>query len=506
MESKKPTLLIILDGFGQQKDSSYNAISQAPMPNLRDWFAHYPHTLLQASGKAVGLPAGYTGNSEVGHMALGTGRIIEQPITVIHDALMNKSFFKNPILEKNLNKLAKTGAALHIMGLLSDGGVHSDLQDLYAFLDAAHQHGIKYVFIHAFLDGRDTPIKSASRYLEQLDNALTMFEYGSIGSIHGRFYAMDRDRNWDRTEKSYRILTENQDTPHLWENVLESQYAQGITDEFIIPTQLDPTSTIQTGDGVIFFNVRPDRARQLTAAFIDPTFNHFPTKKIALSFFITPIQYAPDLPSQVMFPSQPILHTLKDEVAAAKKTIFSIAETEKYAHVTYFFNGRREESVEGETRMLIPSIKSKDYVHNPEMSARAITDAVLKSVHDDPKDFYLINYANADMVGHSGNLPATIKALEYLDGELKRLYDIVIQKMDGTIYITSDHGKAEEMYDVKLKQPKTAHTTNPVPFIMIKRGIDKNLQLPMHGLSDCAPFILKNMGISVPQEMKGSFL
>jgi 2,3-bisphosphoglycerate-independent phosphoglycerate mutase len=344
-------------------------------------------------------------------------------MVTIHGSIAVKSFFKNELLVSNLKKIAAQKSALHIMGLLSDAGVHSDIEHLYAFLDAAHQHKVKYVYIHAFLDGRDTPPKSAATYLELLENAIVAFGYGALGSIHGRFYAMDRDNNWDRTQKCYRVLTTPSDEmPTPWQDVLEQQYAQGLTDEFIIPTQIDPTSTIQAGDGVIFFNIRPDRARQLTSCFVETPFNHFPMTHIPLTSFITPVTYSNTLNTTVLFPSKLIHPTLKEVISDAGKSIFSIAETEKYAHVTYFFGGGAEQPFPHETRVLIPSIKARTYVENPQMSAAKITDAVLASLQNNPCDFYLINYANADMVGHSGNLPATIKAVECVDHELGRLY------------------------------------------------------------------------------------
>ncbi len=499
---KHPTALIILDGFGYRKEKEYNAIAQAQTPHLDGWFAHYPHTLLNASGTAVGLPDAVIGNSEVGHITIGTGRIIEQPITILNNAIADRSFFKNPTLVHALTTLRKTGNALHIMGLLSDGNVHSEARNLYAFIDAAHQHGIKYLYIHPFLDGRDAPPKSARTYLDQLDNALTAFEYGSIGSIHGRFYAMDRDNHWDRTQKSYNVLTENQDyPPRPWQDVLESQYAQGITDEFIVPTQIDPTSTIQKGDGVIFFNVRPDRARQITACFVDPHFNHFPVKKLNLTCFVTPVDFGNNLKTNGMYPHTSAKNTLKDVLAHNGKTIFSIAETEKYAHVTYFFNDGREEAERHETRVIIPSLPTQNYLDNPQMSAPQITHAVLESLTTNPGDFYLINYANADMVGHSGDLQATIRAVECLDEQLSKLYEVIVKKMHGTMYITADHGNAEDKYDPISKQPRTAHTANPVPFLMIQDGLQPDTKLPLTQLSDVAPWILENMGLSVPEDM-----
>lgn len=502
-----PTMLVILDGFGYRQATQYNAIAHAKTPHIQRWLSEYPHAYLSAAGASVGLLPSMIGNSEVGHMTIGAGRIIKQPVSIMHNTIVDKSFFKNAILTGHLQQLKKQDGVLHIMGLLSDAGVHSDLEQLYAYLDAAHQHKIPYVYIHPFLDGRDSPPKSAANYLEQLQDALTHWQYGSIGSIHGRFFAMDRDQNWQRMEKSYRVLTglNPNNNPRPWQDVLEQYYAQGITDEFIPPTQIDPTSSIRDGDGIIFINFREDRARQLTAAFVDPTFNHFPTKKVKLCFFMTPIDYSAGLKTTVLFPTVPIYNTLKDVLAAHHKTIFSIAETEKYAHVTYFFTGGREEAVAGETRVLIPSLKAGyNYANHPYMSAPQITDAVIASLATNPCDFYLINYANADMVAHSGNFDATVKAITCLDEQLARLYTMVIEEMDGTLYITGDHGNAEDMYDQLTRQPKTAHTKNPVPFIMIRKGLEQSeqRQLPLKQLADIAPFILAKMKLPTPAAMQ----
>jgi 2,3-bisphosphoglycerate-independent phosphoglycerate mutase len=503
MKQITPTALVILDGFGYSPDQKNNAIYQADTPHLDAWYQTYPHTLLKASGRAVGLLDEYIGNSEVGHLTIGSGRIIEQPITTIHNAIKDKSFFDNRTLTTCLERVHKTGSALHIMGLLSDTGIHSHIEHLYALLDAANQHGVRHVFIHAFLDGRDTSPKSAAVYLEPLDAALSSFEYGSIASLHGRFYAMDRDNHWDRIERSYRVLAYGDNcVMRPWQEVIEHQYQQNITDEFIIPTQIDPTSTIENGDGIIFFNVREDRARELTASFIDPHFDHFKTKKISLSCFITPISYNSQLQTDILFDQQPIPHTLTQTLSEHNKTIFSIAETEKYAHISYFFSGKKEEPVAGETRILIPSVLAKDYTHHPCMSAPLITNAVCDSLKNDPRDFYLINYANADMVGHSGDFNATVKAIECLDTQLQRLYEIVVVSMNGTLYITADHGKAEQMVDERTHQPHTAHTNNHVPFIMLKQPIPKpDILRCVHELADIAPFILKQMNVPVPHEM-----
>lgn len=493
----KPVALVILDGFGYTKDKEYNAIFHAHTPHLDAWWQHYPHTLLHAAGEYVGLPPGLIGNSEVGHVTIGAGRIIKQPITVMHEAIADKSFFKNPVLVEKLTQLQHSGAPLHIMGLLSDAGVHSTLATLYAFLDAAHQHNIRHVFIHPFLDGRDAPPRSAVHYLEQLDHALTSLEYGSLGSLHGRFYAMDRDHHWDRTAASYTVLTSTQDLPPLhWQDVVEDYYAQGITDEFIPPTRLDPTSFIESGDGIIFLNVRPDRARQLTAAFVEPHFNHFATKKLQLSCFITPTKYGAALPTDVMFPKNPVTNTLKDALVAADKTVFTIAETEKYAHVTYFFGGGHESAYPHETRVLIPSKGLRSYAEDPTMSAPEITHAVLNSLDEKPCDFYLINYANADMVGHSGDFQATVKAIECLDTELHKLFDNIVMQRNGIMIVTADHGKAEQMVDPKTGQPYTAHTTNKVPCIVLAQQLkDSGTQLPLEQLADLKSYIMQLMHI-----------
>ncbi len=502
MNKKSPTALVILDGFGYSTKTQYNAIYHAFTPHFDEWFAHYPHAILQAAGSAVGLLPGYIGNSEVGHMTIGAGRVIDQPIKIIHEAIKNGSFFKNKALIENLKKLAQNGKTLHIMGLLSDAGVHSQIEMLFALLKAAKEHGVRHIVVHAFLDGRDVPPKSAKKYLEELDKKLK--KYGAVlGSVSGRFYAMDRDNNWNRIEKTYRTLTEHQKINFTnWPDVLKHYYAKNITDEFIPPTQLSKNTLIKNGDGIIFFNFRPDRARELTQCFVDPHFNHFKINHIDLAFFITPVSYAKNLATTSLFTMPKITNTLKDVLAQHNKTIFSIAETQKYAHVTYFFNGGREKKEPHETWKLIPSLRIQNYAQAPCMSAPQITAAVLESLKTDPADFYLINYANADMVGHSGNMKATVKAIECLDYQLGKLYDQIINKMNGTMYITADHGNAEDMYDEKIHQPKTSHTTNPVPFIMIRQDLQgKSETLPLTQLADIAPFILTNLGIKKPKEM-----
>jgi len=499
------TALIILDGFGYREAINYNAIYHAHTPNYDTWMQEYPHAILGASGTHVGLPEGNIGSSEAGHLTIGSGRIIKESVTIINDAIATKSFFSNPILISTLKKL-KTDKTLHIMGLLSDASVHANLKQLYAFLAVAKQQGITNIVIHPFLDGRDTPPQSAGQYLQLLEKKLKELGIGKIGSIHGRLYAMDRDKNWNRTEQSYRTLTEPQQIPYpSWEQAVEHYYTINTTDEFIPPTQLDKDAYIKNGDGIIFFNFRPDRARQLTTAFIDPDFDSFKRKLLKLAFFITPTVYNTKLQTEALYPAQKdAKNSLKDVLMQHGKTIFSIAETEKYAHVTYFFDGGREDAAPNETRVLVPSLHTKQYAKHPEMSAQAITRKLLKSLKTNPGDFYLINYANADMVGHSGNFGATIKAVECLDKQLGILYNQIVEKMGGTMYVTADHGNAEDMYDEGAHQPRTAHTTNPVPFLMLRndlKGQEKE-KLPLTQLSDIAPFILKNMDLPVPKEME----
>lgn len=504
MKNIHPTVLVILDGFGYSTEKQYNAIAAAQKKNLDTLWTTYPHTLLHASGKAVGLLPGYIGNSEVGHLTIGSGRITPQPSTIFHEDIRSGAFFKNSTLIDNLQQLAHTGKCLHLMGLLSDAGVHSHVELLYALLDAAVEQGVTNIAIHAFLDGRDTPPQSATSYLNALEKKLCALECGCIASIHGRFYAMDRDKNWERTAACYTALTTLRPAQYSsWDAALNAYYKQGVYDEFIPPTPLTLTHTIHDNDGIIFFNVRPDRARQLTQAFVDTQCNARAGKKIPLAFFITPVPYATNLATQTLYTAPHIPNTLKEVLAQHSKSIFTIAETEKYAHVTYFFDGGKETILPNEIRILIPSIAAKNYMATPAMSAPRITDAVLKSLAEAPRDFYLINYANADMVGHSGNFDATVRAIECLDQEVKKLYDAVVRKMGGTLYITADHGKAECMFNSTTQQPNTAHTTNPVPFIMIRTGLEQSTQeLPLTQLADIAPFILQMMNITIPQEMK----
>jgi 2,3-bisphosphoglycerate-independent phosphoglycerate mutase len=502
--NQPPIALIILDGFGYQAQQRYNAIAQAHTPTLDHLFKTYPHCLLKASGEAVGLPKGSIGNSEVGHLTIGAGRIIEQPVTRLNTMIANHTFCTDRQTETILEQAASRGKTIHVMGLLSDANVHSNYHHLDAFLELCAQKKYTNVIVHAFLDGRDTPPQSAQHYLDHLEDTIKRLGVGHIGSIHGRFYSMDRDHNWDRTAKSYAVLTQESTKPFpTWQDALKASYAQGITDEFVLPRALSAHATINDDDCVFFFNFRPDRARQLTAAFVQPDFTGFAKKDIRLTGFITPVPYdtPAHLPTHSLLNRKDIHNTLKEVLNDHDISMLSIAETEKYAHVTYFFNGEDETKLSHEERILIPSLHVETYKDHPEMSAALITQAVLESLRTNPKEFYLINYANADMVGHSGSLEATIRAVECIDAQLGILYN-QIMSMNGTLYITGDHGNAECMFDEKTHQPNTAHTTNPVPFILITKAVEHSSEkLPLTQLSDIAPFILKGMNLPIPAEM-----
>jgi len=500
MPSKKPVALIILDGFGYRSDPRNNAIAQAHTMLMDTWLHWFPHAFLQASGQSVGLLDGMPGNSLVGHLTMGSGRIIPQPITALIDTVHDGSFFKNQMLINHFDQLAKTTGTLHLMGLLSDGASHSHIEYVQALIRMAHQHGVRKIVLHAFLDGRDVPPQSASLYLTCIENVFTQIGTGCIGSIHGRSYAMDRNNQADVIQQSFSVLTQPQHiTYSSWQSALTHYYKQGIIDEFIPPTQLTNNAYIHDGDGVIFFNIRADRARELTALFLE-------NKHPKLLWLITGVPFfngtsAQKIPS--LFVPQVPHNTLLDVLEQAHKTIFTIAEQEKYAHITYFFSGGKETIRPHETRTIIPSYNHDELIQHPEMAAPKITAVVLDSLHKDPADFYLINYANADMIGHTGNLEATIQAITCLDQQLQTLYHHIIERMDGTLFITADHGKAEQMVDNTTGRPQTAHTTNLVPFVMIqKKLIGCNKELPLVTLADIAPFILSTMHLPVPPEME----
>lgn len=500
MRQPRPAALVILDGWGHADNNPRNAIAQASPATFNFLWDHYPHTLLKASGRAVGLPEGVPGNSEVGHETIGAGAILQQPLTIINAAIHDGSFFKNPSLVRTLDRCKTHNGRLHLLGLLSDGNIHSNEQHLFALLRAAAAHQIPHVFVHAFLDGRDSPPRSAEKFLHNLEAQLQQYG-GSLASITGRFYAMDRDENWEQTLATFTMLTGTNIDISPWRELIDSAYTNGINDEFIPPACINADGHIKDDDTLIFFNIRPDRIRQLVALLLRA---ELPSKKnvplpavtdIPKNLYISSlVNYHTLFKNAYFFEKQVPNVTLLDELEERGYSLFTIAETEKYAHITYFFNGGREDRRTRETRVLVPSRKERSYALAPAMSAEQITRSVVDALHKCPADFYLINYANADMVGHSGNLASTISAIRCIDQQLALLYAEFVTERNGILFITADHGKAEELWDRENEAQKTAHTCNPVPFIMIEQRLfDAQRPLELQGLSDITPFILKQL-------------
>ena len=506
MSRRRPLVLAILDGWGENPDAYGNAIAAAQLPNWRRFLATYPHTLVEASGDAVGLPAGVMGNSEVGHINIGSGRVVPQGLVVIDDAVAAGSLDTIPAVTACFEHVRRTGGRLHFLGLLSDGKVHSSLDHLEALVDAAVAAGVPFA-IDAFLDGRDTPPRSASTYLARIDAHCTQAGHaGAVATIQGRYYAMDRDARWDRTRKAYLALVEA-DAPFRAPDAhagLTAAYARDENDEFVLPTLIGEPRPIVDGDACIFFNFRPDRARQLTTAFTDPAFAHFPTHTFADFLFATMTRYEEHFPNPVLFGPRPQFGVFGEVIAAAGMTQLRLAETEKYAHVTYFFNGGREDVFPAEDRILIPSNRSvATYDLAPEMSAADITSAAVEDITHRRHDVIVMNYANADMVGHTGVWEATVSAVETLDVALGRLEGAVLA-VDGILAITSDHGNAEEKVAAD-GSPLTAHTTRPVPFMLIGASVPAQLQSGGK-LGDIAPTLLPLLGLATPAEMTGTNL
>jgi 2,3-bisphosphoglycerate-independent phosphoglycerate mutase len=500
---KGPLVLAILDGWGFRSDTYGNAIAAADLPNWQRMLATYPHSLLEASGPAVGLPKGVMGNSEVGHINIGSGRVVPQGVVVINESLADGSFAKNETLQACIAHVAASGGRLHFMGLLSDGRVHSSIDHLFALIDAAAAGGVP-IAVHPFGDGRDVPPSSMETYLVALENHLaTSGVRGRIATLMGRFYAMDRDKRWERTEKAYRALARAEADHHApsARDALAAAYARGETDEFVLPTIVGEPLPIADGDAAIFFNFRPDRARQLTLAFSHPGFRDFPVHTYANVMFATMTKYEEDMSNPVLFGPRPQSDTFGEIVANAGLSQLRLAETEKYAHVTYFFNGGRETVFAGEERVLIPSDRSvATYDLAPEMRASEITTAALEDIAERIHDTIVMNYANADMVGHTGVMKATISSLETLDVALGRLEQAVLAA-DGILAITADHGNAEEKLD-KDGNPLTAHTLNPVPFVLVSREPYVG-DLADGDLGDIAPTLLPLLGLTVPPAMTG---
>jgi 2,3-bisphosphoglycerate-independent phosphoglycerate mutase len=503
-----PVVLVILDGWGYRQDQDGNAIAQAQTPNIDSLWAAYPHTLIKTSGRAVGLPEGQMGNSEVGHLNIGAGRIVPQELVRISDAVEDGSILQNPALIKVCEDVCQRQGKLHIIGLCSDGGVHSHIDHAIGLLKLAKEQGIAEVCVHAITDGRDTNPQDGVKTIARLENAIADIGVGKIVTISGRYYAMDRDNRWDRVKLAYDVMTDRgEGTGQSPQSLLRESYAQERTDEFVTPTRIAP-GAIESGDGVIFFNFRPDRARQLTSAFVQSNFIGFPREQILSLSFVTFTQYDPSLPVLVAFEPEQLHNLLGEVIAERGLKQFRTAETEKYAHVTYFFNGGREEPFPGEDRELIPSPMVATYDRAPAMSANAVTDAVLAAIAKQEYALIVVNYANPDMVGHTGKMNPTVTAIEAVDQCLGRLLEGV-GKVGGTTIITADHGNAEYMWDER-GNPWTAHTTNEVPFILVEgekrpilgHGADVNLRNDGK-LADIAPTILEILRISQPKEMTG---
>lgn len=505
-----PAVLIILDGWGYRDALDGNAVLNASTPVIDSLWAAYPHTLIQASGRAVGLPTGQMGNSEVGHLTLGSGRIVPQELVRISDAAQDGGLAANSSLLDFYNLVQSRGGHLHLVGLCSDGGVHSHVDHLYALVTIAKQNGLAPL-IHAITDGRDTQPRIGATVLEKLQHQLDHIGAGQIVTVGGRYYAMDRDRRWDRIEKMYRVMTQDgSGDGRSAAQVLLDSYEQDIGDEFIDPIRLAP-GAVQPGDGVLFFNFRPDRARQLTQAFVAPTFTGFERQQIPDLAFATMTQYEADLPVNVLFPPQNLDNLLGQVVSEHGLKQLRLAETEKYAHVTYFFNGGHEQPYPNEDRILIPSPAVATYDQDPEMSAVAVTEAAIAEIRKQEYSLVVINYANPDMVGHTGNYEATIQALQTVDRCLGDLISAII-RAGGTALILADHGNAELMWDDQ-GNPWTAHTTNPVPFLLIEgerrklAGHGNDVQLRTDGgLADVAPTLLEILHLPQPAEMTGRSL
>ena len=501
---KKPLALIILDGFGYNPNEYGNAIKAANTPNIDALFAKYPHTLIGASGMDVGLPDGQMGNSEVGHTNIGAGRIVYQELTRITKSIKDGDFFSNPALKAAIENCKKNHSALHLMGLLSDGGVHSHNAHLYGLVEMARENGLNEVYIHAFMDGRDVPPTSGKDFLADCQAKLEEIGVGKIATVIGRYYAMDRDNRWDRVEKAYAAMVYgegNQNADPV--DAAATSYVNDITDEFIVPTVCTEGATIKTNDSVIFFNFRPDRAREISRTLVDDDFNGFTRRNGRIPvYFVCMTQYDATMPNvDIAFKPQSLTNTFGQYISDKGLTQLRIAETEKYAHVTFFFNGGVETSFPGEDRALINSPKVATYDLQPEMSAYKVTDEVVARIHSDKYDVIILNYANCDMVGHTGVFDAAKAAVEAVDTCLGRTVDAIL-KQGGAALITADHGNADQMYEPD-GSPFTAHTTNLVPLILV--NVDASLK--EHGkLADLAPTMLDILGLEQPAEMTGESL
>ena len=508
--SKKPTVLMILDGYGLNEKTEGNAVAQAKTPVMDDLMATCPYVKGYASGLAVGLPDGQMGNSEVGHLNMGAGRIVYQELTRITKEIQDGDFFENEAFLQAVENCKKNDSALHLMGLVSDGGVHSHNTHIYALLELAKRHGLEKVFVHCFLDGRDTPPASGKDYVKELSDKMKEIGVGRVASVMGRYYAMDRDNRWDRVELAYRALTTGEgNQADCGVCAIAKSYEDGKTDEFVVPTVVaedgKAIGTIKDGDSVIFFNFRPDRAREITRAFCDDDFSGFAREKRLDLCYVCFTEYDVTIPNKlVAFKKVSINNTFGQFLAANGLKQARIAETEKYAHVTFFFNGGVEEPNAGEDRILVKSPKVATYDLKPEMSAYEVCDKLVGAIKSQDYDVIIINFANPDMVGHTGILDAAIKAVEAVDECVGKAVD-AIREVNGQLFICADHGNAEQLIDYETGAPFTVHTTNPVPFILV--NADPSYKLREGGcLADIAPTLIELMGLQQPAEMTGKSL
>lgn len=500
---KKPVILMILDGFGVglEAEKRGDAIKAAKKPNIDKLFAENPVTKIGASGLDVGLPDGQMGNSEVGHTNIGAGRIVYQELTRITKSIEDGEFFENEALLKAVDNAAQECKALHIMGLLSNGGVHSHNTHMYAIVELAKKKGVKNVYVHAFLDGRDVPPTSGKDFVEECANKLKEIGLGKIATVMGRYYAMDRDNRWDRVEKAYSAMVDGEGNKACCPvKAVEESYANDVTDEFVVPTVCEENATVKPGDSIVFFNFRPDRAREITRTFVDPEFKGFERKNGFFPLtYVCMTQYDASMPNvEVAFKPQSLKNTIGEYISNKGMTQLRIAETEKYAHVTFFFNGGVEQPYEGEDRILVKSPAVATYDLQPEMSAYEVTDKLVAAIKTGKYDMIILNYANCDMVGHTGVFEAAVKAVEAVDECVGKVVT-AIREMDGVALITADHGNADKMIDTD-GSPFTAHTTNLVPFCVV--GYPCELREGGR-LADIAPTMLKIMGLPQPAEMTG---
>ncbi len=499
---KKPAVLIIMDGYGIAPKSEGNAVTTADKPNLDKIFSENPYTTIGASGMAVGLPDGQMGNSEVGHTNMGAGRIVYQDLTRITKSIQDGDFYENEVLLDAMENVKKNNSALHIMGLLSDGGVHSFNGHLYALLELAKKQNVEKVFMHAFMDGRDVPPTSGKDFIAACLDKMKEIGVGKIATVEGRYYAMDRDTNWDRVEKAYAAMVYGEGKHSCCAvKAMEDSYADGVTDEFVVPVIIDGAEPIKEGDSIVFINFRPDRAREITRTFVDPDFKGFERRNGMFPVkFVCMTEYDATMPNvEIAFKSQELNNTFGEYLASLGKTQLRIAETEKYAHVTFFFNGGIEEPYEGEDRVLVASPKVATYDLQPEMSAPEVCEKVVERIKSGKYDAVILNFANCDMVGHTGVFDAAVKAVETVDNCVGQVVEAV-KEMGGITIITADHGNADKMIS-EDGSPFTAHTTNLVPLCVV--GYDCKLREEGGKLSDIVPTMLEMMNIPQPKEMTG---